>query len=73
MCSIVGYVSDKKAHSLDPALASIHHRGPDAQGSQTSPGSGLHFSEKKNHTYRLVQLLHLNTWLGLNSAEAGKS
>jgi hypothetical protein len=32
-----------------------------------------HFSEKKNHTYRLVQLLHLNAWLGLNSGEAGKS
>ncbi len=40
---------------------------------QASPGSGLHFSEKKNHTYRLVQLLHLNAWLGLNSADVGKS
>ena len=43
MCGIVGYVSDKKAHSLDPALASIHHRGPDAQGNQTGKlGSGQH-------------------------------
>ena len=40
---------------------------------QASSGSGLHFSEKKNHTYRLVQLLHLNAWLGLNSADVGKS
>lgn len=44
MCGIVGYVSDKKAHSLAPALASIHHRGPDAQDSQTGKlDSGQHF------------------------------
>ena len=48
MCGIAGSfsfdaqeVSDAAAHNLTAQIATLHHRGPDAQGIYNGPGIGL--------------------------------